>query len=133
MNELAVEATLANMNAVQDFISAHIADCSVKIQNQIRIAVDEIFSNISRYAYRPETGSAVVRIAVNEDIMIEVEDSGIAFDPLTTDAPDISLTAEEREIGGIGLFMVKNLMDSVEYRREGDNNIVTIRKKRRRP
>ena len=101
----------------------------MKTQNQIRIAVDEIFSNIARYAYNPGVGGATVRIAVDDDITIEFEDSGAAYDPLDNEAPDISLSAEEREIGGLGLFMVKNLMDSVEYRRAGTKNILTIRKR----
>ena len=125
MNELIIEAKLENMDTVQAFISEKIEDCPMKIQNQIRIAVDEIFSNIARYAYHPEVGGAVVRIVVGEDVIIEFEDSGVAYDPLAKEDPDVSLSAEEREIGGLGLFMVKNLMDSVEYRREGNKNILT--------
>ena len=100
----------------------------MKIQNQIRIVVDEVFSNIARYAYHPEVGGATVRIAVDDDITIEFEDSGVAYDPLAKEDPDVSLSAEEREIGGLGLFLVKNLMDSVEYRREGNKNILRIKK-----
>jgi len=129
MNELIIEAKLENMDAVQDFISARIEDCPKKIRNQIGIAVDEVFSNIARYAYNPDVGGATVRIAVDDDITIEFEDSGAAYDPLAKEDPDVSLSAEEREIGGLGLFMVKNLMDSVEYRREGTKNILTIKKR----
>ena len=129
MNELIIEASLDNMDAVQDFISERIMDCSMKIQNQIGIVVDEIFSNIANYAYNPEVGGAVVRIAVGEEITIEFEDSGIAYDPLSAETPDITLSDEEREIGGLGLFMVKKMMDSVEYKRRGNKNILTIKKK----
>jgi len=129
MNELIIEAKLENMDAVQDFISARIEDCPMKTQNQIRIAVDEIFSNIARYAYSIKTGGATVRIAVDTDITIEFEDNGTAYDPLAKDDPDVSLSADEREIGGLGLFIVKNLMDSVEYRRDGSKNILTIKKR----
>ncbi len=131
MHELIIEATLENLDIVQDFINKRLEDCPLKVQNQISIAVDEIFSNIARYAYHPETGGAAVRISVEDDITVEFEDSGIAYDPLRQEAPDITLSAEEREIGGLGLFMVKNLMDSLEYRREGNKNILTIRKKRK--
>ena len=116
------------MDAVLDFINEHIKDCPMKIQNQIGIAVDEIFSNIARYAYHPEIGAATVRVAVSDDIAIEFEDSGVAYDPLSKNDPDISLSAEQREIGGLGIFMVKNIMDSVEYRREDGKNILTITK-----
>ena len=129
MDELIIEAKIENLDSVLDFINEKIEDCSVKIQNQIRIAVDEIFSNIARYAYHPEVGGAAVRIVAGDDVIIEFEDSGVPYDPLEKDDPDISLSAEEREIGGLGLFMVKNLMDSVEYRRDGNRNILTIKKR----
>ena len=129
MNELIIEATLENMEAVQEFIGERVADCPMKVQNQIAIVVDEIFSNIANYAYNPKVGGAKVRVAVGEDITIEFEDTGTAYDPLTAKTPDITLSEEEREIGGLGLFMVKKMMDSVEYRRDGHRNILTIKKK----
>jgi len=128
MDELIIEATLENMETVLDFVNEKIWNCPMKTQNQIRIVVDEIFSNIVRYAYKPKSGGAAVRIAVGDEITIEFEDSGVAYDPLAKEDPDVSLSAEEREIGGLGLFMVKNLMDSVEYRRDGNKNILTIKK-----
>ena len=129
MDELLIDATVENLDAVLDFVNARLGDCLPKIRHQIAIAVDEIFSNIARYAYHPGTGDAKVRIAVESDIAIEFEDSGVPYDPLSADDPDISSPVEEREIGGLGVFMVKNIMDSVEYRRDGNKNILTIRKK----
>ena len=131
MYELFVEAKIENIDKVLDFVSKHIEECSVKIQNQISIAIDEIFSNIARYAYHPEVGLVIVRIAVDEDITIEFEDSGIEYDPLATKDPDLSLSLEEREIGGLGIFILKKLMDTVEYNRIGDKNVLLIRKKSR--
>ncbi len=129
MNELSIEAKSENLDTVLDFINTQIGDCPGKIQNQIGIAVDEIFSNIARYAYHPGVGGATVRIVVGEDIMIEFEDAGTAYNPLSSDDPDVSLPAEERKIGGLGILLVKNLMDSVEYWREGEKNILVIKKK----
>jgi len=129
MSELKIAATLQNLDAVLGFVGARLGDCPAKARNQIAVAVDEIFSNIARYAYHTNTGGVTIRIAVGHEIVIEFEDSGIPYDPLSADAPDISLPAEAREIGGLGIFMVKNIMDSVEYRRDGDKNILTIRKK----
>ncbi|MDR0443177.1 MAG: ATP-binding protein [Treponema sp.] len=128
-NELSIEAKPENMDTVLDFINEHLGDCPSKVRNQIGIAVDEIFSNIARYAYHPDVGGAVVRITVDNNITIEFEDNGIAYNPLSADDPDVSLSAEEREIGGLGVFMVKKIMDSVEYRREDNKNILTIKKK----
>ena len=129
MYELIIEAKLENMDTVLNFVSEHVGSCPPKIRNHIGIAVDEIFSNIARYAYHPETGGAAVRITVDEHVIIEFEDSGIAYDPLCADAPDTTLSAEEREAGGLGIFLVKHIMDSVEYRREGNKNILIIKKK----
>jgi len=128
MKELYVEAKIENMDEVLDFINGNIEDCPPKIRNQIGVAVDELFSNIARYAYDPSFGNAVVRVAVDDEITIEFEDSGTAYDPLSKDDPDISLPAEDRDVGGLGIFMVKKIMDSVEYRREDGKNIVTIKK-----
>ena len=129
MNELLIEATLENVDVVIEFINEQLEDSSPKIQKQIEIVVDEIFSNIARYAYNPDVGNATVRIAVDGDITIEFVDSGANYDPLSKDDPDVSLPPEKRRAGGLGVFMVKNIMDSVEYRREGDKNILTVRKK----
>jgi len=128
VNKCIVKATLENMSAVLDFVNAHLEDCPPKTKNKIAVAVDEIFSNIARYAYHPEAGDVTVRISVGSDITIVFEDSGAAYDPLAKSDPDVSLSAGERDIGGLGIFMVKNIMDSVEYRREGDKNILTIKK-----
>ena len=128
MNEIKIEAKIENISAVQDFVNVLLADCPPKIQNKIAIAVDEVFSNIARYAYYPEVGEVTVRVAASDEITIEFEDSGAAYDPLAKDDPDVSLSAEERDLGGLGIFMLKNIMDSVEYRRDGDRNILTIRK-----
>ena len=133
MNELFIEAKLENVEVVMDFINKRLGDCPSKTKSQIEIAVDEIFSNIARYAYSPGVGGAVVRIAVDGDITIEFEDSGVMYDPLSKQDPDTTLSAQERKIGGLGVFLVKNIMDSVEYRREGDKNILTVRKKGRSP
>ena len=129
MDELFVEVKLENIDKVLEFINARIEHCPPKIKHQIGIAVDEIFSNIVHYAYHADIGYAKVRISVGHDITIEFEDSGIAYNPILADDPDITLPAEDRKIGGLGVFMVKNLMDLVEYRRDGNNNILTIKKR----
>lgn len=126
--ELIIEATLENMDTVLDFVNERLPGRPTKIKNQIELAVDEVFSNIARYAYHPAIGGATVRVVVGDDVTIEFEDSGIAYDPLAKDDPDVSLPPEKRKAGGLGVFMVKNLMDSVEYRREGGKNIMTIKK-----
>ena len=130
MHEFAIEAKTENLESVLDFVNAHIGHCPTKLKNQLGIVIDEIFANIASYAYNPTAtaGGVVVRLKVGDDIIIEFEDSGVPYDPLSSDDPDITLSAHEREIGGLGLFMVKNIMDSVEYKRDGSKNILTIKK-----
>ena len=128
MNELYIEARLENVDEILDFIAIHCAACPPKTLKQINIAVDEIFSNIARYAYNPEVGCATVRISVGDEVTIEFADSGEAYNPLAKDDPDVTLPANKRRIGGLGVFMVKNIMDSVAYRHEGNKNIMTIKK-----
>ena len=130
MKELLIEAKLENLDRVLDFISDFIQDYPIKTQNQINIAIDEVFSNIARYAYPHDTDEATVRIEVEvkEEITITFEDNGIAYDPLAKQDPDTELSTEEREIGGLGIFLVKKLMDDVEYKRIGDKNILILKK-----
>jgi anti-sigma regulatory factor (Ser/Thr protein kinase) len=131
MHELLIKAKTENMETVLDFVNEHIEHCPVKTQHQIGIVIDEVFANISAYAYNPTVGDVTVRIKADEadnDITIEFEDCGIPYNPLTGEDPDITLSAEEREIGGLGVFMVKSIMDSVEYRRDGSKNILTVKK-----
>lgn len=130
MKELDIEAKTENLDAVLDFVAAELeeADCPMKLQTQIAIAVEEIFVNIAHYAYDPAVGGAVIRVAVGEDVTIEFEDCGKPYNPLEKGDPDITTDAEEREIGGLGIYMVKNMMDAMEYRHENNKNILVIKK-----
>jgi anti-sigma regulatory factor (Ser/Thr protein kinase) len=99
---------------------------------QIDIAIDELFSNIAHYAYNPETGDATVRVEVVEDpmaVVITFIDKGIPYDPLKKADPNTALSAEEREIGGLGIFMVKKTMDDITYEYKDGQNILKIKKK----
>jgi anti-sigma regulatory factor (Ser/Thr protein kinase) len=129
MNELVIEAKTENIDAVLNFIYEKLGDCPEKMKNQISVVTDEIFSNVANYAYNPGVGNVSIRVTVDEEVSIEFEDGGIAFNPLNAADPDISLGAEERGIGGLGIHIVKNIMDSVDYRRDGNKNIITVKKK----
>ena len=129
--ELFVEARVENLDIVLDFIKENLnaLNCPQKVQTQFFISAEEVFVNIANYAYTPGTGSAAIRISGNEEITIEFEDSGKPYNPLEKEDPDITLSVEERPIGGLGIFMVKKIMDSLEYNREGDKNILKLKKK----
>ena len=131
MKELMIDATLENIPVVTDFVNEQLEqlDCPMKVQIQISIAIDELFSNIARYAYNPTTGSATVQVEVTENplaVVITFIDEGKPYDPLAKEDPDITLSAEEREVGGLGIYMVKQSMDKVDYDYKDGKNILTI-------
>lgn len=134
MKELTVEAAIENIERVTDFVNCELGflDCPMKAEIQIDVAIDELFGNIARYAYIPDTGKATVRLDVEDDpltVIITFIDSGKPFNPLEIDDPDVTLSAEERQIGGLGIFLVKKTMDAVSYERSDEKNILKIRKK----
>ena len=105
--------------------------CPLKAQMQIDIAIDELFGNIAHYAYQPETGKATVRVEVTEEplaVIITFIDNGIPYDPLANMDPDTTLSADERQIGGLGIYMVKKSMDEISYEYQKGQNILKIKK-----
>ena len=99
---------------------------------EIDVAAEEIFVNIANYAYAPKEGKASVRVQVSEDpaeVTISFADSGTPYNPLEKEDPDVTLSAEEREIGGLGIYMTKEFMDHVSYEYRDGKNILTMRKK----
>ena len=132
--EIEVEAVKENLEKVMAFVDSHLeeAGCPMKPQLQIDVAVEEIFVNIASYAYHPEKGNAVVRVEFAEDpitVSITFIDHGVPYDPLAKEDPDVTLSAEERAIGGLGIFLVKQTMDDVVYEYKDGSNILTLIKK----
>ena len=104
----------------------------MKEMMQIDVAVEEIFVNIAHYAYKPDVGKAVVSASMDSDhaiISVSFEDTGTPFNPLAKEDPDVTLSAAERKIGGLGIFMVKKSMDNVHYERKDGKNILTLVKR----
>ena len=133
MKELVIEARKTNLDAVLSFIDEQLgeAECSKKTRMTIDVAVEELFVNISSYAYDPKIGTAVVQVSVhNEPLSVEITfiDNGKPYDPLAKPDPDVTLDAEQRQIGGLGIFMVKKSMDDVQYEYKDGRNILTIKK-----
>ncbi len=119
------------LQEVNDFIHSFLpADCDLMLLNQIDLAVEEIFVNIAHYAYSGKGGEASVTCSIADGTMtITFEDCGIPFNPLEKKDPDITLSAEERSIGGLGIFLTKKFMDSVNYVYEDGKNKLTFSKK----
>jgi anti-sigma regulatory factor (Ser/Thr protein kinase) len=133
MKELITEALTDKLPEVLSFVDEQLetVDCPMKTQMQIDIAVEEIFVNIANYAYADEKGSAAVQVEFTtepQSVSITFRDSGIPYDPLAKPDPDISLSAEERQIGGLGIFMVKKSMDDIKYQYLDGQNILTLTK-----
>ena len=133
MKELNIAATVENIEVVTEFVNELLEalDCPMKAQMQIDIAIDELFGNIAHYAYNPDVGDATVRVEVIEDplaVVITFIDKGVPYDPLAKADPNTTLSAEERELGGLGIFMVKKTMDDITYEYKDGQNILTIKK-----
>ena len=133
MKELDINATIENVPTVVEFVDEQLEmlGCPMNAQIQIDIAIDELFSNIARYAYNPEVGAATVRVEVVEDpmaVVVTFIDNGVPYDPLSREDPDVTLSADEREVGGLGIYLVKKSMDEVAYEYKDGQNILKIRK-----
>ena len=133
MKELKIDATIQNLDEVLAFLDGELEamECGMKEQIQLDVAVEEIFVNIASYAYNPEIGPATISCEVSEDpleVTISFMDSGVPYDPLAKEDPDVTLSAEERQIGGLGIYMVKKSMDNVSYEYKDGQNIFTIKK-----
>lgn len=134
MYELEIAAEIEKLPEVLAFLEQHLEeiDCPPKAQMQIAIAAEEIFVNIAHYAYAPGMGNATVRLELSPDpvtVTITFIDCGIPFDPLAKPDPDVTLSAEDREIGGLGIFMTKKTMDDVRYEYRDGQNILRLEKK----
>ena len=133
MNELIIEAKVENLDQVLAFVDEHLEslDCPMKTRMQIDVAVEELFVNIASYAYAPGTGDAAILVETKQDplsVSITFIDSGVPYNPLKKPDPDVTLSAEEREIGGLGIFMVKKSMDGMTYEYKNGQNILKISK-----
>lgn len=128
---LTVDATNENLHSVMDFVDRFLEKngAALKIQMQVDLAVEEIFVNIANYAYGDSVGKAEVSVHHhNGEVTIAFKDSGVPYNPLEKADPDITLSAEERAIGGLGVFLTKKTMDAVTYEYLDGFNVLTLKK-----
>jgi sigma-B regulation protein RsbU (phosphoserine phosphatase) len=131
--ELRTEALIENIPAITEFVERELEklDCPPKARIQLDIAIDELVSNVAKYAYSPETGPVTVRVEVEKEptaVILSFIDGGRPYDPLAAGDPDVTASAEERGVGGLGVYMVKRSMDDVSYEYKDGQNILRIRK-----
>ena len=126
MKSITVEAKIENVDKVTEFVNEVLEekDCPLKVQMQLDVAIDEIFGNIAYYAYGKGSGNATIQI----EITLIFIDQGIPYNPLENKDPDITLDIEDREIGGLGIFLVKKTMDELSYEYVDGQNILTMKK-----
>ena len=131
MTEMTVRADVGELDRVTDFVNEELelSGCPMKTLMQIDLAVEEIFVNIAHYAYGPDGGDAAIRVeADSSGASITFEDGGKPFDPTKKEDPDATAPAEKRQIGGLGIFITKKIMDGIAYEYREGKNILSIRK-----
>ena len=133
MEKITVEATVENLQQVIDFATEKLEerDCPMKAAMQLELVIEEIFVNIASYAYHPDKGSATFCVDFEEDpeaVILTFVDSGKPYNPLEKPDPDVSLDINEREIGGLGIFLVKKNVDDISYERTNEKNILRMKK-----
>ncbi len=107
-----------------------LAELPMKISMQVSVAFEEMYVNVCHYAYPDGDGTVLVRIVAEDGVLkITLDDTGLPYDPLKKEDPDITLSAEERNIGGLGIFIVRKTMDDMQYEYKDGHNILTILKK----
>ncbi len=133
--ELKIAADDKNLETVLDFIHKLLPpDCETDLMYKIDVAAEEIFVNIAHYAYKDklpagEFGQAQITCTYEDELLtIIFRDQGVPFNPLDRPDPDITLSAEDRSIGGLGIFLTKKYMDKVEYNYENGENVLTLKK-----
>ena len=131
--EMVVAAKKENLPQVSDFLEDYLMElgCPMGAVIQTSVAVEEIFVNIASYAYGEEGGDAKITLDVPEGkkgVVITFRDSGIPYDPLAKEDPDVTLSAEDRSVGGLGIYMVKQSMDELDYVYEDGMNVLTMKR-----
>ena len=129
LKSITEEAKIENIAVITDFVNSILEanGCSAKVH----IAIDEIFGNIAYYAYTPKTGEATVQVEIKnfpERLELTFIDKGIPYNPLENKDPDVTLDIEKRKIGGLGIFLVKEMMDEVSYEYADGKNILKLKK-----
>ena len=133
MEHITIPAQINNLDTLYDFIYELMdtAEIDEALQNSIISAVEEIFVNIASYAYPSGEGDVTVSAEIApERFTLIFSDSGIPFNPLEKEDPDLTLAADDRDIGGLGIFMVKKMMDDIYYEYRAGQNVLTISKNR---
>lgn len=132
-NSITVKADVTSIPFVNEMVEKFLDDLgiSMKVQMKMNVVIDEILSNIAQYSFGEATGMATVTYEYDDEakcLSLTFIDDGIEYNPLNSEEPDITLSAEERDVGGLGLFMVKKFMDQLTYEYKDGCNHFTLKK-----
>ncbi len=133
MKKITVDATVDNLQQIIDFATEQLEerDCPMKVVMQMELVIEEIFVNISSYAYHPEIGPATFCVEFEENppaVLMTFIDGGKPYNPLEKSDPDTTLDIDERDVGGLGIFLVKKNVDEISYRFDDGKNILNMKK-----
>jgi len=130
LKRLTLPANAGSISAFSEFVRDGAAAAGVATHEfgKLELVLEEILINVARYAYTPETGAVEVTYAQAgpHKIRIEIADFGRVFNPLEADPPDLSRGLADRPIGGLGVFLVRSMVDSIDYRREQNRNVLSF-------
>ena len=132
MNHLSIAADLSELDRVRQFLRETLADIDVSEENgfKIELALVEMVVNVIRYGYPDGGGELAIEIRKDRRrVIIEIRDSGIPFDPCRAPKPDIDEVVAAGRKGGLGIYLTREIMDECLYRRDGDQNVLTLVKK----
>ena len=134
MNKLTVPAKIENLQRVMDFLSDQLnyIEYAMKSRLQLELSIEEAYVNIVNYAYKSQDGKVVICCDIDEhplQVTMQFIDCGIPYNPLRNEDPDVSSDLEEKEIGGLGIFLIKKNVDHIAYEHRNGKNILTIQKK----
>ncbi len=128
--QIRVPASMGSLQTLLAFVGSCLASQGIGEERlrEVELAMEEILVNIFRYAYSDREGEVELACRFDGDgrVLVEVADQGVPFDPLSREDPDLQAGIEERSVGGLGVFFVKQLIPAIRYRREGERNILTL-------
>ncbi|NQS90508.1 ATP-binding protein [Patescibacteria group bacterium] len=134
-SSIALKVSLENLKKVSSFVHkwAKKASLSDHSEKELFLAVEEAYVNIVKYAYPEPSGKVTVYCYMDKDTLtLKIKDEGIPFNPLEFPQPYLASHLEEREVGGLGVFLIRRLVDNVEYKRQGKYNVLTLVKSKKK-
>lgn len=131
MKSLTLPAKMENLERLIDFVLSEAEQLGFdqKLQNKLRLAAEEVLVNVISYAYPEQDGEVTIstdRVSGPDGLRVEISDAGVPFDPLDKPAPDLNVPVEKRQIGGLGIFLLREIANDVFYRRANGRNVLTF-------